>query len=58
MGVVLMTACKPSVPRQFIQPGEMEDILYDYHVAQALATDEHTSDMNFERSRYFLAVLK
>ena len=27
-----LIACKPSVPKEFIQPGDMEDILYDYHV--------------------------
>ena len=37
-----LIACKPGVPKEIIQPGDMEDILYDYHVAQALATDEHT----------------
>ena len=31
-----MTSCKPGVPRQYIQPGKMEDILYDYHIAQGM----------------------
>ncbi len=29
--------CKPSVPSEYIQPGDMEDILYDYHIAEAMA---------------------
>ena len=53
-----LIACKPGVPKEYIQPGDLEDILYDYYVAQALAADEHTDNTNFERSRYFLAVLK
>ena len=37
--LLLLTAqgCKPGVPSQYIQPGEMEDILYDYHLAGAIA---------------------
>ena len=34
-------ACKPGTPKQFIQPDDMEDLLVDYHRAQALA--EHLS---------------
>lgn len=33
----LVMGCKPSVPRQFISEGKMEDILYDYHLADAMA---------------------
>jgi hypothetical protein len=32
-------ACKPSIPSDFIQPDELEDILYDYHLAMTLAQD-------------------
>ena len=57
---VLLTlqACKPSVPSKYIQPGELEDILYDYHLAEALATADQMSNYDFERTKYFLAVLK
>lgn len=34
---ILMVACKPGVPDEYIQPGDMEDILYDYHIAMAMA---------------------
>lgn len=30
---VLLASCKPSVPSHIIQPDDMEDILYDYHIA-------------------------
>ena len=53
-----LIACKPSVPQEIIQPGDMEDILYDYHVAQAMASEERSDNMNFERAKYFLAVLE
>lgn len=34
--MVVMIGCKPGVPRNIIQPRMMEDILYDYHLAQAM----------------------
>ena len=37
--LVLLTACSPKVPSEYIQPDDMEDILYDYHVAQAMAIE-------------------
>jgi hypothetical protein len=57
VGIVLsLTSCKPSTPSDIIQPDDMEDILYDYHIAQGMAglnqTDTITSRV------YKLAVLK
>ena len=39
MALILSIAvsCKPSVPSTFISPDDMEDLLYDYHLADALA---------------------
>ena len=42
--IVLMIGCKPGVPRNIIQPSMMEDILYDYHLAQAMS--------NYQEGRY------
>ena len=50
MGSAMMVACKPSVPRQYIQPGEMEDILYDYYVSQGMA-ETTTGESNREYYR-------
>ncbi len=56
---VLLMACTPSVPSQFIQPSDMEDILYDYHLAQAIAKVENPGENgDLERNKYFQAVLK
>jgi hypothetical protein len=33
----LFAACKPGTPSQYIQPGDMEDILVDYYMARAMA---------------------
>lgn len=56
---LLLVACKPSVPSEYISPGEMEDLLYDYYMSQAMA-DVDTKDgrMGYNRRVYFLAVLK
>ena len=49
-------SCKPGVPSEYIQPGEMEDILYDYHIAGAMARN----NMNDGKTEYAyrLAALK
>ena len=55
-GLLLMIACKPKDPPQYIQPDEMEDILYDYHVAQGMATSVENN--NYNSHLYYEAVLK
>ena len=57
--LVLLMACKPTVPSKYIQPGDMEDIIYDYHVAQAMAKAERSEgNTSFDQSKYYYAVLK
>lgn len=62
IGIVLIlpSACKPGVPSEFIQPGDMEDILYDYYVSQGIASipSINSGDENYKRDLYFNAVLK
>ncbi len=54
--MVLMVACKPQTPRQFLQPDEMEDILVDYHLAMALA--EESAERSYNQHYYLESVLK
>ena len=56
----LLLSCKPSVPSQFIQPGDMEDLLVDYHIAQAMATQnsKKEEERTFNETLYFAAVLE
>ena len=56
----LLLSCKPSVPSRFIQPDDMEDLLYDYHVAQAMATQNSKNDEDraYNETLYFAAVLE
>ena len=56
--LMLVVACKPTVPSEFIQPGDMEDILYDYHLALAMSRQNGGGNSDFNRSLYFQSVLK
>ncbi|MBR2114562.1 MAG: DUF4296 domain-containing protein [Prevotella sp.] len=56
--LMLVVACKPTVPSEYIQPGDMEDILYDYHLALAMSRQKGSGDLDFNRSLYFQSVLK
>ena len=52
-----MVSCKPSVPSEYIQPDDMEDLIYDYHVAQGLAMQED-GNQEYNRRLTFELVLK
>ena len=64
--LVLLTACTPKVPKEYIQPDDMEDILYDYFVSQGIAKQENNTTsstssgrpQDYKRELYFEAVLK
>ena len=59
--MLVMIGCKPTVPSEFIQPGELEDILYDYHVAQAMANEvsyRNSEENYYDKNAFFHAVLK
>lgn len=59
--MAIMHSCSPSIPSEYIQPDDMEDILYDYQLAQAMGTQtmdggQRVSDI--DQNVYKLAVLK
>lgn len=50
VGLLLLAACKPKIPKEYIQPDEMEDLLYDYYVAQSMPVRNGSKeDMDFDR---------
>ena len=56
---IVTVGCKPTVPSEYISPDEMEDVLYDYYMSQAMATvDSKDGRIEYNRRTYFLAVLK
>ena len=56
IGVMVLAGCKPQVPSQFLQPDDMEDILYDYYLSQSMA--RYSDKQDFNQSIYYQAVLK
>ena len=60
IGALLLAACKPTVPRKYIQPDDMEDILVDFHLAQGIAQQQEGSyeDAQYYKELYFNAVLQ
>lgn len=52
-------SCQPGVPKDYIQPGKMEDILYDYHLAQGILDSQYQgkADSVYYKA-YKLAVMK
>ena len=55
--VSVMVSCKPALPSDVLSKGKMTDILYDYHVALAMAHSQDGGDRG-ESLAYREAVLK
>lgn len=56
--LLMVIGCKPKVPSEYIQPDDMEDILYDYHLAEAMARNDYSGDAEVKRTAYYQEVLK
>lgn len=54
---MFITSCKPQVPSQYIQPDDMEDLIFDYHLAQGIAGQE-SGNSEYNRRLAFEVVLK
>lgn len=52
---LLLASCKPQVPGEYLQPDEMEDILYDYHLASGMIGDDGSA---FKKAMYEASVLR
>lgn len=56
---VVVFSCKPQVPDEYLQPGEFEDVLYDYHLADAMANGGgEVSEIDYNVTLYRQAVLR
>ena len=58
--MLLLAACAPKVPKQYIQPDELEDILVEYHLAKSMAAHEHNAQESSDvlQHLYIAAVLQ
>lgn len=57
----VMVGCAPSIPNDYIQPDEMEDILYDYQLAQAMgnqSNDRGQIPTDVDKNVFKMAALK
>lgn len=56
---LLALSCKPTIPSKYLQPDELEDVLYDYHLADAMSEMNHNGeDMKYNQQLYRQAALK
>ena len=55
--LMMVVGCKPQVPSEYIQPDELEDMLYEYHVAESMARNSG-EDVDYKQTEYFQAVLE
>lgn len=58
LGLWLITACKPDVPSKYIQPDDMEDILYDYYLGKGMSSAQIGNNIDYQRNLNYQAVLK
>ena len=55
--MLLLSACKPQVPSKYLQPDEMENLMYDYYLSQGISNSQpRTTD--YDRRYNMQAVLK
>ena len=56
--LAMMASCKPQVPSEYIQPDDMEDLIYDNHLAQGIAEQQVEGTNDYNRRLTFEMVLK
>lgn len=54
----LVVSCKPGTPKGIIKQGKMENILYDYHLAQAMAQQVQADSVDYYLQLYRQAVFQ
>lgn len=55
--MVFMSACRPQVPPEYLQPDEMEDLMYDYYVSQGMS-NSRVGTTDYDRRYNMQTVLK
>ena len=53
-----IASCKPSVPGEYLSEKEMENVLYDFHIAEAMANDNSRQDGDAAMITYREAVFR
>ena len=55
--MVLLSACKPQVPSKYLQPDDMEDLMYDYYLSQGISNSQ-PGTTEYDRRYNMQVVLK
>ena len=55
--LVLLSACTPQVPSKYLQPDDMEDLMYDYYLSQGISNGRAGST-DYDRRYNLQTVLK
>lgn len=58
IALVFLQACKPSIPSQYLSKDEMEDILYEFHIAEAMAHENYDAQQKGDMIAYREAIFK
>lgn len=54
---VVLSGCKPGIPGRYLQPDEMADILYDYHLAEGIVQTDYSSSDSIAMRAYRINIL-
>lgn len=57
LGLALMTSCGKEIPKDIIQPEQMEKVLYDYHLSMGMHSNLKSAD-NYQKDAYKNYVFK
>ena len=57
VAVMMLQSCKPGVPNDVLKMQKMEDVLYDFHLAQALASQHSSDSIDYYTRLYQLSAL-
>lgn len=57
LGLVLMASCGKEIPKDIIQPEQMEKVLYDYHLAMGMHSNLKSAE-NYQKDAYKNYVFK
>lgn len=55
---LMLASCKPRPPKGVLSAGKLEKVLYDYHLAQAMAQQSHSDSIDYNMRRYQDAVFR
>lgn len=58
LAAFLAVGCKPRIPGKYLSKGKMEDILYDYHLAESMSSIAENYDDTLRVRVYKLSVLQ